>query len=102
MTNEEQIRFQGLSRDPQKSRMVDKALRRKHVSTDSLLLSILNDLFLNSQKLDPCLRNTTNSDVCSFIGSLNFAKVGSFTSRSNDVAPLINEAVAKGNNFDSG
>lgn len=98
MTNEEQIRFQGLSRDPQKSRMVDKALRRKHVSTDSLLLSILNDLFLNSQKLDPCLRNTTNSDVC----SLNFAKVGSFTSRSNDVAPLINEAVAKGNNFDSG
>nr|AAC14487.1 putative mitochondrial carrier protein [Arabidopsis thaliana] len=83
--------------------MVNKAPKRKHVSPESLLLSILNDLlFLNSQKLDSCFRRKSNSDACSFIVSLNFAKVGNFTSRSNEIAPLINEAVAKGKNFDTG
>ncbi|EFH57040.1 binding protein [Arabidopsis lyrata subsp. lyrata] len=102
MKNEEQITFQRLSTDPLKSTMVNKARKKKHVSPESLLLSILNDLFLNSQKLESCFRKTTNSDACSFIGSLNFAKVGNFTSRSNETAPLISEAVAKGNNFDTG
>jgi hypothetical protein len=97
------VSFQGLSTDPLKSTMVNKAPKRKHVSPESLLLSILNDLlFLNSQKLDSCFRRKSNSDACSFIVSLNFAKVGNFTSRSNEIAPLINEAVAKGKNFDTG
>lgn len=102
MKNEEQSSFQGLSTAPLKSTMVNKARKKKHVSPESLLLSILNDLFLNSQKLESCFRKTTNSDARSFISSLNFAKVGNFTSRSNEIAPLISEAVAKGNNFDTG
>ncbi|EOA27281.1 hypothetical protein CARUB_v10023399mg [Capsella rubella] len=86
------LAIQSSSKDPQKSRMVDKALSREHISHETLVLSILNDLFLYSQ--NPCLRKTKNSDSC----SLNFAKVGTFTSRSNDIAPLIN----KGNSFVTG
>ncbi|CAE6011574.1 unnamed protein product [Arabidopsis arenosa] len=82
--------------------MVNKARKKKHVSPESLLLSILNDLFLNSQKLESCFRKTTNSDARSFICSLNFAKVGNFTSRSIEIAPLINDVVVKDNNFDTG
>lgn len=93
--NEEAISFQDLFSDPLKSRMKDKALRKKQVSPESLLLSILNDLFLNSQKLEPCLGKTTNLDASRVIGRLNFAKVGNFTSRTN-------EAVSKGNDFDTG
>ncbi|KAL1210238.1 putative S-adenosylmethionine carrier 2 [Cardamine amara subsp. amara] len=92
--SEEEIIFQRLSSDPLKSRMKNKALRKKQVSPESLLLSILNDLFLNSQNLDPYLPKTTNSDASRFIGRLNFAKVGNFTSRTN-------EAVAKGNDFNT-
>ncbi|CAN8284392.1 unnamed protein product [Cochlearia groenlandica] len=63
--------------------MADKSQRRIHVLHESILLSILNDLSSNSQKLDLCLRK-----------SLNFAKVGDFTSRSNNTSP-------KGNDFET-
>lgn len=60
--------------------MVDKAPTFKHVTPESLLVSILNDLFVISS--NGHWEETTNS---SFIGSLKFAKVGRFTSKT---APL--------------
>ncbi|XP_006408753.2 S-adenosylmethionine mitochondrial carrier protein [Eutrema salsugineum] len=78
--------------------MADKSQKKKKVSPESRLVSLLNDLFVNSQNFDHYIRKNvyagreysidTNSDEYSFIGSLNFAKVGHFTSRSNDTAPL--------------
>ncbi|VVB09067.1 unnamed protein product [Arabis nemorensis] len=64
--------------------MADKAIKRKHVSPESLLLSILNDFFVTSPK-----KPNTNSDASTFI---KFAKVARFTSRSNDTAPLVKSA----------
>uniref|UniRef100_A0A1J3GV30 S-adenosylmethionine mitochondrial carrier protein n=1 Tax=Noccaea caerulescens TaxID=107243 RepID=A0A1J3GV30_NOCCA len=89
--DEEQIRFQRLSKDLLKSRMADKSQTTKHVSPESLILSILNDLFLNSRKFDQCLRKSanTNQDSSSLISSLNFAKVGNFTLKSNDKSVTI-------------
>lgn len=98
--DEEKISFQRLSKDLLKSRMVDKSQKLKHVSPESQLLSILNDFSLNSQKFNQCLRksvdlgreysiNTNSSDSSTFISCLNFAKVGNFTSRSNDKSVTI-------------
>ncbi|ESQ50206.1 hypothetical protein EUTSA_v10002008mg [Eutrema salsugineum] len=96
--DEEQVSLQRLSIDRLESRMADKSQKKKKVSPESRLVSLLNDLFVNSQNFDHYIRKNvyagreysidTNSDEYSFIGSLNFAKVGHFTSRSNDTAPL--------------
>lgn len=91
---EEISNFQGLSVDPLKSRMEKKSPKRNHVSPESLILSILNVLFQNPQNPKTIVYaghcEPTNSDAC----SLKFAKVGSFTSRSN-------EFVVKDNDFNT-
>lgn len=101
---EEEFRFvQSVSVDPRRSR---KAKKRK---LESQVVSILNHLFVNTQYLYPhtgrdCSIDTNSSDTSC---SLNFAKIGKFTSRSPpppliksgaglDIGHLVKSALAGG------